>query len=70
VARAVYGPDNPRWLIFRHWLFNDSPQWFKNFYLAHGERFANWIQDKPLCKKAVRLAMDAAIASQSVGSVP
>src|SRR4051812_854813 len=43
VARAVYGEDNPRWLLFRDWLTQDSPAWFHALYLRHGERFALWL---------------------------
>jgi hypothetical protein len=70
VARAVYGPDNPRWLLFRHWLFTRSPVWIKDVYLAHGEAFAGWLQDKPACKAGIRLLMDAVIASQPTGAFP
>jgi hypothetical protein len=66
----VYGPDNPRWLLFRHWLFTRSPVWIKDVYLAHGEAFAGWLQDKPACKAGIRMLMDAVIASQPAGAFP
>ena len=58
VAREVYGADNPLWLVFRHWLLNDSPQWFLVLYLRHGERFAEWIHDKPRLKAVIKYFMD------------
>jgi hypothetical protein len=70
VARAAYGPNNPRWLLFRHWLFTRSPAWIKDVYLAHGEAFAGWLQDKPACKAGIRMLMDAVIASQPAGAFP
>jgi hypothetical protein len=70
VARAVYGPDNPRWLLFRHWLYTRAPSVLKDTYLTHGEAFAAWIQDKPLCKHAVRMCMDAILATQPADSFP
>jgi hypothetical protein len=65
VARAVYGETNPRWLLFRAWLLTEAPDWLRELYLAHGEQFAAWIQDKPLLKAAIRTLMDQAIASAS-----
>ena len=62
VARAVYGPSNPRWLLFRHWLLGYAPAWFRSLYLRHGERFAGWLQDKAWLKRSIRRWMDARIA--------
>ena len=36
VARAVYGEDNPRWMLFRVWLMANAPAWFRGLYLRHG----------------------------------
>jgi flagellar hook-associated protein 2 len=62
VARAVYGPCNPRWLLFRHWLLERAPRWFRALYLRHGERFAAWLSDKPRLRAAIRRWMDSRIA--------
>ncbi len=61
VAREVYGKDNPKWLVFREWLFTCAPEWLYDLYMEHGERFAKFISDKPLLKWAIRKAMDIAI---------
>lgn len=61
VAREVYGEDNPKWLLFREWLETDSPNWFRELYLEEGERFAEYIKDKPLLKSFIRLGMDCVI---------
>lgn len=63
VARAVYGENNPRWMLFRHWLFAYAPAWFRALYLRHGEGFAGWLRDKPWLKAAIRRWMDARIAT-------
>ena len=58
VARLVYGEDNPRWMVFRDWLLNESPSWFRSLYIKYGERFANSIKDMPLAKSIVKSMMD------------
>jgi hypothetical protein len=65
VAREVYGPTNPRWLLFRSWMLSEAPHWLVDLYARHGESFAAWIHDKPAVKTALRLLMDRAIASQA-----
>lgn len=62
VAREVYGSDNPKWLDFRSYLFSDAPKWLFNLYVKYGERFAEYISDKPRIKKVIRWAMDKAIS--------
>ena len=58
VAREVYGKDSGEWLVFRHWLFNEAPDWFRELYLEEGERFAAFISDKPLIKSVLKMGMD------------
>ena len=61
VAREVYGPTNPAWLQFREWMFTESPNWFFKMYAEYGERFANWISDKPRIKSIIRKWMNSKI---------
>ena len=61
VARAVYGADGPEWRIFRIWLLNRAPDWFRNLYIRRGERFAGRIGGKPRMKKLVHIWMDGKI---------
>lgn len=61
VAREVYGEHNPRWQLFRLWLFNKAPVWLFKLYMKHGERFARWLRNKPRCKRVIRWAMDKVI---------
>jgi hypothetical protein len=53
VAREVYGQHNPMWLLFRGWLLDEAPSWFRNLYIKHGERFAAFIRNKPFIKKLI-----------------
>ena len=61
VAREVYGVENPKWLQFREWLFEDAPSWFRNLYIKFGERFAGFISNKPVLKSIIRKWMDTRI---------
>ena len=61
VAREVYGAHNPAWLLFREWMLNDSPGWFRAIYIKFGERFAKFISNKPRLKARIRTWMDSKI---------
>ncbi|BAQ84628.1 hypothetical protein [uncultured Mediterranean phage uvMED] len=61
VAREVYGEHNPAWKMFRMWMFLESPTWFFKLYKNYGERFANFIADKPRLKAVIRKWMDSKI---------
>lgn len=61
VAREAYGQDNYKWLVFRDYVLNDAPEWFRNLYIKHGEKFAEFIKDKPIMKYMVRKMMDVIV---------
>lgn len=61
VARAVYGVDDPRWIMFRAWLTTKAPLWFQSLYVNHGERFADWLRHRPRAKSAVRFVMNTIV---------
>ena len=61
VAREVYGQNNPMWLLFRGWLFDEAPSWFRNIYIKHGERFAEFISNKPFIKSFIRKWMTSIV---------
>jgi hypothetical protein len=61
VAREVYGKDRVEWMVFRHWLETESPEWLDSLYSEEGERFAKFISDKPLLKFIVKKAMDIVV---------
>jgi len=64
VAREVYGVHNPAWLLFREWMLNESPGWFRATYIKFGERFAKFISNKPRLKARIRLWMDSKIGGK------
>jgi hypothetical protein len=51
VAREVV-PDE--WEDCRVYILMESPPWFHNLYMKHGQQFANYIHDKPAWKWALR----------------
>ena len=61
VAREVYGVANPEWIVFRNWLESEAPEWLDTLYLEEGERFAEFISDKPFLKSIVKMAMDLVV---------
>ena len=61
VAREVYGKDNPEWVVFRNWLESEAPEWLDTLYTEEGERFADFISDKPFLKSVVKMAMDLVV---------
>ena len=63
VAREVYGETNPQWLLFRSWLLDDSPSWFRNLYISKGEAFADWLSKNTWLKPIIRRWMDGRIRS-------
>jgi hypothetical protein len=64
VAREVYGAD-PSWIFFRDWLHEDAPDWLVALYTKHGEKFAEWISDKPAVKWVIRQAMDVVVGRRA-----
>ena len=60
-ARECYGPDNPKWIDFRSWMFREAPDWLFNTYMKYGERFAKFISNKPKVKSVIRWMMDKVI---------
>jgi len=63
IAREVYGESNPKWMIFREWLLNKAPEWFRLWYLINGEQVAAWLKDKPEMKARIRLFMDSKVGA-------
>jgi len=61
VAREVYGTKDNKWKLFRHWLLNIGPKWFRNIYLKYGQRFAQWLKGKNTLKKLIGRWMDSKV---------
>lgn len=59
VASEVYGGwTKSETIKSRMYITNLAPKWFKNLYLKHGAKFAQYISDKPLIKKAIKPIFD------------
>ena len=56
VARAAFGESDIRWMIFRGWLLDDAPAWFRRLYIRHGETVGSW-----LARRNFSMATDAGL---------
>jgi hypothetical protein len=61
VARAAFGETDIRWMIFRAWLLEDAPVWFRRLYIRYGEAVGAWLADRAGARSAVRALMMPAI---------
>jgi hypothetical protein len=61
VARAAFGEADIRWMIFRSWLVDDAPAWFRRLYIRHGESVGNWLAGRESARLLVRTLMMPAI---------
>lgn len=64
VAREVYGPGNPRWMVVRRWMLDDAPEELRGWYLAHGEAWARWLKNRQVAKALVRSVFDIVVPEQ------
>ena len=67
VARAAFGERDIRWMIFRAWLFEDAPVWFRELYLRHGARVGGWLESRDGARRLVRIAMMPAVRRKLMG---
>jgi len=61
VARAAFGDRDLRWLIFRAWLLEDAPAWFRAVLDVDGEEAGRWLRSRPNARQLVRFAMGFAV---------
>jgi hypothetical protein len=61
VARAAFGENDIRWLIFRAWLLDDAPSWFHRLYIRHGELVGTWLAGREGARRIVRSLMMPAV---------
>ena len=61
VARAAFGETDVRWMIFRAWLLEDAPVWFRRLYIRHGESVGAWLASRTSARRVVRTLMMPAI---------
>jgi len=61
VARAAFGEADIRWMIFRAWLLDDAPVWFRRLYLGYGESVGDWLAGRDRARLLVRSLMVPAV---------
>jgi hypothetical protein len=61
VARAAFGETDLRWMIFRAWLIDDTPVWFRRLYVRYGEGIGNWLAGREGARLLVRALMMPAV---------
>jgi hypothetical protein len=61
VARAAFGESDVRWQIFRAWLIDDAPSWFRRLYIRHGELVGTWLAGRDGARRIVRSLMMPAV---------
>lgn len=61
VARAAFGESDVRWQIFRAWLLDDAPSWFRRLYIRHGKSVGTWLAGRQGARRVVRALMMPAI---------
>ncbi len=57
IARAAFGAGDFRWMIFRAWLLDDAPAWFRGLYIRFGPRLGALIEGSKTARGLVRGAM-------------
>jgi hypothetical protein len=61
VARAAFGETDIRWQVFRAWLLDDAPAWFRSLYIRHGELVGTWVAGRDGARRVVRTLMMPAV---------
>jgi hypothetical protein len=61
VARAAFGEADIRWMIFRAWLLEDAPAWFRRLYIRYGEAVGTWLAPREGARGIVRALMMPAV---------
>ena len=61
VARAAFGESDIRWMIFREWLLDDAPLWFRWLYNRHGELVGAWLAGRANARRVVQALMMPAV---------
>ncbi|MGI9297099.1 MAG: hypothetical protein ACR2QC_04275 [Gammaproteobacteria bacterium] len=58
VARAVYGENNPEWLVYRTRMLTKAPVWFITLYIRYGPWLARQIKRYPVLRRILKPIMD------------
>jgi hypothetical protein len=64
VARAAFGETDIRWMIFRAWLLEDAPAWFRRLYVRHGASIGYWLAGRDSARLVVRALMMPVVNSK------
>jgi hypothetical protein len=48
-------------MIFRAWLLEDAPAWFRRLYIRYGETVGTWLAGRDGARRVVRKLMTPAI---------
>lgn len=62
-ARSVFTEENPKWLMFRHWMLTKAPVWFRELYISQGMEAADWIESHAEIKPALEAWMNDMIST-------
>jgi hypothetical protein len=58
VARACFGEDDPRWVMFMHWLHSPRcPSILRRLYLRFGERLAEKVRKLRMLRSLIKAVM-------------
>jgi hypothetical protein len=68
VARAAFGEGDFRWMIFRSWLLEDAPDWFRAAYVRHGAGIGRWLAPRDGARRLVRAVMMPAVRRKAFGT--
>jgi hypothetical protein len=61
VAMTVYGPEDPRWILFREYLFFRAPKPLRLLYVKNAFWFSGYIKNRSWTKKVLKWVMDVLI---------
>lgn len=67
IARAVYGDENPRWLMFRNWLFTRAHKRFFDWYMRNGPVVGALVRRNDWLKRKWLKFMESKIAEVNYG---
>jgi len=59
VARAVYGADNPKWLLARHYMLNLAPDELRESYMKYGPELSVIVRSDERLRLALEPKFDA-----------
>jgi hypothetical protein len=61
VARAIYGENDPRWLLARYYISNLADSTLRDLYFEHGESLAEKVRTNPLLRAHLKPEFDGMV---------